>query len=274
MPGCDNRASTLASRVKSSIAFFSRIPSPTTISLTATGRFARRVSLDRYTRPIPPVPSTFLTRSRPSRRWPSVSASPAFMAIVYDPPQLPRTRRMSGRDWRGWRSRYCFYHQLEERFPDDHLVARLELGRTARREARLTIHVGAVETADILDRDLAAVDSNQRMLARDLRLGIVGVEIHFGKRSRLRIPPANQIVAVFERKFLALAAATNHGQLRLERRSGSHCRCCGRALGRRLRLDLTGRRFRLGHLSRGRFGARSRRSVCRCRRCGSRGGSC
>src|ERR1017187_6260443 len=129
------------------------------------------------------------------------------MAIVFDPPQLPRTRRTSGRDWRGWRSRYCFYHQLEERFPDDHLVARLELGRTARREARLTIHVGAVETADVLDRDLAAVDSNQRMLARDLGFGIVGVEIHFRKRSRLGIPSADQVVAVFERKFLALASA-------------------------------------------------------------------
>ena len=47
----------------------------------------------------------------------------------------------------------------------EELVARLDLGGTSRRKARLTIHVSAVETADVLDRDLAAVDSNQRMLA-------------------------------------------------------------------------------------------------------------
>ncbi len=161
--------------------------------------------------------------------------------------------RTSGRDWRGWRSRYLFYHQLEELFPDDHLVARLELGRTARREARLTIDVGAVEAADVLDRDLAGVDSNQRMLARDLGFGIVGVEIHFRKRSRLGIPSADQVVAVFERKFLALASAANHRQLGLERRArGSRRWSRRRALGRGLRLDLTGGRFQLWH-----FGARS-----------------
>src|SRR5208337_2800217 len=101
----------------------------------------------------------------------------------------------------------------------DHFVARFDLGGTPRRKPRLTIYVGAVETADILDRDLAAFDSNQRMLARDLRFGIVGVEIHFRKRSRLGIPSADQVVAVFERKFLALATAANHRQLRLERRA-------------------------------------------------------
>src|SRR5208282_2128619 len=158
-------------------------------------------------------------------------------------------------------SRYCFYHQLEERFPDDHLVARLELGRTARRQARLTIDVGAVETADVLDRDLAAVDSKQRMLARDLGFGIVGVEIHFRKRSGLGIPSADQVVAVFERKFLALASAANDRQLRLERRAcGSRGWSRRRALGRGLRLDLTGRRFRLGHFGSRRFAVRLRLS--------------
>src|SRR5208282_4518171 len=256
IPGCDRRASTLASRVKSSIAFFSWMPSPTTISLTATGRFASRVSLDRYTRPIPPTPSTFLTRYRPSRRWPSVSSSPAFMAIVStDPPQLPRTRLLAGATGGNGGSRYRFYHQLEERFPDDHLVARLEFGGTARREPRLAIHVGAVETADVLDRDLACVDSNQCMLARDLGLGIVGVEIHFRKRSGLRIPSAYQVVAVFERELLALASAANDRQLRLERRA-CRGRSWRRTRGGSLRFDLTGRRFRPGHFGRRRFGRR------------------
>src|SRR5208282_2750449 len=189
------------------------------------------------------------------------------MAIVYDPPQLPRTRRRSRRDWRGWRSRYRFYHQLEERFADDHLVARLDLDGAARGEARLTVHVGAVETADVLDRDLGAVDANQRMLARDLGFGIVGVEIDFGKRSGLGIPSADQVVAVLERKFLALASTANDRQLRLERRAcGSRGWSRRRALGRGLRLDLTGRRFRLGHFGSRRFAVRLRLSRRRRRR--------
>ncbi len=69
-------------------------------------------------------------------------------------------------------------------------------------QPRLAIHKRAVETADIFDRDLAAVDADQRMLARDLGFGIVGVQVDLGKRAGVRIPSPNQIVARFELEFL------------------------------------------------------------------------
>src|ERR1700691_1092720 len=103
------------------------------------------------------------------------------------------------------------------------------------------------------------------MLARDLRFGIVGGEIHFRKRAGLGIPSADQIVAVFEREFLALASTANYGQLRLERRTGRG-RGRGLALGCGFRFDLAGWRFRLRYFGGGSFIARS--FWARCFRCG------
>src|ERR1700740_566409 len=83
--------------------------------------------------------------------------------------------------------------QVEKCFADNYLVTGLQLDRIARHQARLAINIGAVETTDILDRDLAAFEADQRVLARDLGLGIVLVEVDFGKRAGLGIPSADEV---------------------------------------------------------------------------------
>src|SRR5690242_20873246 len=97
---------------------------------------------------------------------PAASASPGFMACHGRDTRAgragaaPRRIRPKSGDW--------FNNQLEKRLADNDFVAVLEFHRTARLQTRLAIHIGPVEAADILDRELAAVDSEQRVFARNL----------------------------------------------------------------------------------------------------------
>jgi hypothetical protein len=72
--------------------------------------------------------------------------------------------------------------QLEKRLTDNNLVTVLEFDRRTGGEARLAVDVGAVEASDVFDRNLATLDDKQRMPARNLGLGIVGVEVDLGTK--------------------------------------------------------------------------------------------
>src|SRR5581483_8948030 len=134
--------------------------------------------------------------------------------------------------------------ELEEGLADDDFVAGFDLHRIAGHQARLAVDVGAVETADVLDGDLTAFDPNKRMLARNLGLGVVLVEVDLGKRAGLGIPSPDQVIAVLQRKLVSLASAADN--LQLGAKGGGR----GRRLG--LRLNLAG--GRLGGWRRGGLG--------------------
>ena len=63
-------------------------------------------------------------------------------------------------------------------------------------QAWLPIDIGAVEAADIFDRDLSHFEADERVLARDLGLGIILIEIDLRERAGLRIPSPDEVVAI------------------------------------------------------------------------------
>src|SRR5271163_4611634 len=97
------------------------------------------------------------------------------------------------------RLRYWIDHQFQERLSYDYFVARLDLERRTRNQPVAAIHVGAVEAPDIFDRNLAALDNDQCVLARNLGLGVVLLQVHLGKRSGLGIPASDKVLAAVER---------------------------------------------------------------------------
>jgi hypothetical protein len=115
----------------------------------------------------------------------------------------------------------------------------------------LAIDVGSVQTADILDRYLAGVEPDERMLARNLGLWIVGVEIDLGERAGFRIPSSDQVVARLELEFLAAPPAADNRKLGFERRCLDGGRFWFLRGGRRFGLfDLTPWRSRSLHSNR------------------------
>src|SRR5215469_5994557 len=115
---------------------------------------------------MPPTPRTFLTRYRLSRRWPSESGSPGFMQHHRSPAMTLRTGPAGAPlPMPGSVSRDRIYRKFQKRLANNDFVTGLELYGTAGLQAGPPVHVSAVQTANVLNGDLAFRDSDQCVFA-------------------------------------------------------------------------------------------------------------